>query len=156
RALRSLSDEYAFKGPPYPTSRDLIVRLRAEAGPEYQDLITDLFEKITLYELKATAGRVTERADGRYSVEIAVDARKLYADELGVETEAPLDARMDIGVFSADPANITEFTQANVLSLQKQRVTSGKQTYTLVVDEEPKFVGLDPYNKYIDRLPEDN
>ncbi len=156
RALRSLIDEYAFKGPPYPTSRDLIVRLRAEAGPEYQDLITDLFEKITLYELKATAGRVTERSDGRYSVEIDVEARKLYADELGVETEAPLDARMDIGVFSADPANITEFTQANVLSLQKQRVTSGKQTFTVVVDEEPKFVGLDPYNKYIDRLPEDN
>lgn len=156
RALRSLIADYGFKGPPYPTSRDLTSRLRAEAGPEYQDLITDLFEKITLYELKATAGRVTEQPDGKWSVEIDVEARKLYADELGVESESPLDAQMDIGVFSADPGDISAFTEGNVLSLQKHRVTSGKQTFTVVVDEEPKFVGLDPYNKYIDRLPEDN
>jgi hypothetical protein len=89
-------------------------------------------------------------------VEIDVEAKKLYADELGVESEAPLDARMDIGVFSADPGDISAFTEDNVLSLQKQRVTSGKQTFIVVVDEEPKFVGLDPYNKYIDRLPADN
>jgi hypothetical protein len=27
---------------------------------------------------------------------------------------------------------------------------------TVVVDREPKFVGLDPYNKYVDRNAEDN
>ena len=156
RALRALIDDYAFKGPPYPTSRDLISRLRAESGPEHQDLITDLFQKITLYELEATAGRVTERPDGKFTVEIDVEARKLYADDLGVETEAPLDAQMDIGVFSTDPAKTLTFTEDDVLSLEKQRIRSGKQTFTVVVDKEPKFVGLDPYNKYIDRLPEDN
>jgi len=156
RALRSLIEAYAFKGPPYPTSRDLTSRLRAEAGPEYQDLITDLFEKITLYELKANAGRVSEQPDGKWSVEIDVEARKLYADELGVETEAPLDAQIDIGVFTSDPGQTLTFTEDHVLSLQHQRVKSGKQTFTVVVDQEPKFVGLDPYNKYIDRLPQDN
>ncbi len=154
-ALRSLIQEYAFKGPPYPTSRDLTSRLRAEAGPEYQDLITDLFEKITLYELKATAGRATQLADGEWRVEIDVEAKKLYADELGVESEAPLDGLFDIGVFTAEPGSVA-FADSSVLSLQKQRVQSGKQTFTVMVDEKPKFVGLDPYNKYIDRLPEDN
>ena len=156
RALRSLIEAYAFKGPPYPTSRDLIDRLRSEAGPQHQDLITDLFEKITLYDLKATAGRVSEQPDGKWSVEIDVEARKLYADELGVETEAPLDAQVDIGVFTSDPGKTLTFTENHVLSLEHQRVKSGKQTFTVVVDQEPKFVGLDPYNKYIDRFPEDN
>jgi ABC-2 type transport system permease protein len=156
RALRSLIKEYAFKGPPYPTSRDLIVRLRAEAGPQFQDLITDLFENITLYELEVTGGRSTQRDDGKWSVEIDVEASKQYADALGVEHEAPLEAVMDIGVFSADPANTTTFTEEKVLSLQHQPIKSGKQTFTVVVDQEPKFVGLDPYNKYIDRLPENN
>jgi hypothetical protein len=35
-------------------------------------------------------------------------------------------------------------------------VTSGKHTYTVVVDKEPRFVGLDPYNKYVDRNSDDN
>ena len=40
--------QYAFKSAPYPTSVDLVKALRAEAGPENQQLITDLFERITL------------------------------------------------------------------------------------------------------------
>jgi len=156
RALRSLIKEFAFKGPPYPTSRDLTSRLRAEAGPELQDLITDLFENITLYELEVTGGRSLQQDDGKWAVEIDVEARKLYADALGVEHEAPLEAVMDIGVFTADPGNIKAFTEDSVLLLQHQPVKGGKQTITVIVDEQPKFVGLDPYNKYIDRLPENN
>jgi ABC-type Na+ efflux pump permease subunit len=155
RALRSLIHDYAFKGPPYPTSRDLIDRLRKEAGPEHQDLITDLFEKITLYDLKVTGGRASRRADGKWAVAIDVEARKLYADEKGVETEAPLDGAFDVGVFTREPGK-KGFTAEGILSLERQRVRSGKQTLTVVVDREPKFVGLDPYNKYVDRNSDDN
>jgi hypothetical protein len=84
-----------------------------------------------------------------------VDARKRYADAKGVETEAPLDNLIDIGVFTAEPGK-NDFTEGSVLSLQKQRVHSGKQTFNVVVDKEPTFVGFDPYNKYVDRDPEDN
>jgi hypothetical protein len=155
RALRSLIHDYAFTGPPYPTSRDLIDRLRKEAGPEHQDLITDLFEKITLYDLKVTGGRASRRADGKWAVAIDVEARKLYADEKGVETEAPLDGAFDVGVFTREPGK-KGFTAEGILSLERQRVRSGKQTLTVVVDREPKFVGLDPYNKYVDRNSDDN
>ena len=103
RALRSLLQAYGLKGPPFATSRDLIDRLRAEASPEHQGLITDLFEKITLYDLKVTGGRTSRRPDGKWDVTIDVEARKLYADEKGVETEAPLDEALDLGVFTSEP-----------------------------------------------------
>ncbi|MFM8375381.1 MAG: M1 family metallopeptidase, partial [Phenylobacterium sp.] len=50
-ALRSLLARYAFKGAPYPTSRDLVDALRREVEDDAraQALVTDLFEKITLY-----------------------------------------------------------------------------------------------------------
>ena len=64
--------------------------------------------------------------------------RKLYADGKGVETEAPLDESIDIGVFTVDPSRET-FSKSDVLSMQKQRVQSGKHTFTVVVDQEPKF-----------------
>jgi ABC-2 type transport system permease protein len=155
RALRHLLKDYSFKGPPYPRSRELVDYLREEAGPEHQQLITDLFQKITLYDLKVASAHTNKRADGKWDVTLDVDAHKLYADGKGVETEAPLDELIDIGVFSVDPSRKT-FAKSNVLSIQKQRVQSGKHTYTVVVGQEPKYVGIDPYNKYIDRKPDDN
>ncbi len=154
-ALQSLLREYAFKGPPYPRSLELVNRLRTEARPEHQQLITDLFEKITLYDLKVASAHSSRRPDGKWEVALEVEARKLYADGKGVETEAPLDEMVDVGVFTAEPGK-QGFTKASVLSMQPQRVQSGRHTLTVVVDQEPKVVGIDPYNKYIDRKPDDN
>jgi hypothetical protein len=53
RALRRLVAAYPFTVAPYPRSVDLIAMLREEAKTrEDQALITDLFERITLYDLK--------------------------------------------------------------------------------------------------------
>src|SRR6185295_1736854 len=67
RALRNLLSRYKFKGAPYPRSLDLVAALRAEAHtPEEQTLITDLFERVTLYDLKVTQPTATRRADGKW------------------------------------------------------------------------------------------
>ena len=155
RALQALLRDFAFKGPPYPRSLELVNRLRAEAGPEHQQLITDLFEKITLYDLKVASAHSSRRADGTWEVTLDVEARKLYADDKGVETEAPLDEAFDVGVFTMQPGK-PGFTKTSVLSMERQRVHSGRQTLTVVVDQEPKFAGVDPYNKYVDRNSSDN
>jgi aminopeptidase N len=155
RALRSLLATYAFKAAPYPTSRDLIQRLRAEAGPEHQQLITDLFEKITMYDVRVAEAHKSRLSDGRWSVELELDAAKRYADEKGKETDAPLDEVFDVGVFTAEPGK-RDFTAASVLSLQGQRLRTGRQKLTVVVDREPNFVGVDPYNKYVDANSDDN
>ena len=55
QALRNFLNDYSFQTSPCPTSRDLVNALRAEAGPEYQQLITDLFERIVLYDLQVDA-----------------------------------------------------------------------------------------------------
>jgi hypothetical protein len=129
--------------------------MREEAGPQHDALIADLFEKITLLDLKAGNARSVRRADGRFEVSFEVQARKLYADGKGRETEAPLDEAVDIGVFSAEPGK-AGFSAASVLSFGRQRLRSGAQTITVVVDQPPTFVGVDPYNKRIDRNSDDN
>ncbi len=155
RALAQLLRQYAFKAAPYPNTLDFLRLLREQAGPAHEALITDLFEKITLLDVKATNAKSVKRADGKYEVSFEVQGRKLYADGKGKETEAPLDEPFDIGVFSAEPGR-PGYTAASVLSFTRQRVKTGRQTITLVVDQAPKFVGVDPYNKRIDRNSEDN
>ncbi len=155
-ALRNFVAEYAYRTDPYPRTPDLIRHLRSRATTdEQQSLITDLFERIVLWDLKVEAASVTEREDGRYDVTIEVTARKFEADGKGAQTEVPLDLPIDIGVFAEDPAKVTEGDD-HVLLLEKHRVRSGETTFELVVDGPPTHVGIDPYNKLIDRNSDDN
>ena len=155
RALRHLIKDYAFKGAPYPASKDFVKDLRAEVGPDKQQLITDLFEKITLYDLRAVHASAKKRPDGRYDVTLQVAAKKLYANGQGKETEAPLDEPFDIGLFDKEPGR-PGFGPKDVIAFQHLAVKSGKQSFTFTVDRAPKFAGVDPYNKAIDRNSDDN
>lgn len=155
RALRRVLAQYAFKGAPYPRSLDLVAALRAEAPADKQALITDLLEKITLYDIKTTGVTATRRADGRWDVAVTVDARKLYADGQGVETDAPLNESIDVGLFAAEPGK-GAFDQGDVILLERRPIRTGVQTLRFITTREPKFAGADPYNKWIDRNSDDN
>lgn len=160
RALARFLQAHAFKSAPYPRSSDLIALLREEAGPgPAQDLITDLFEKITLYDLKATNATVTRRADGLFDVSFQVAAAKAYADGAGVEKPAPLSERMDVGVFTAEPGRGV-FKASDIVAMEKRVIASGDQTITFKGLRIPAgatvHVGIDPYNKRIDRNSSDN
>ncbi|UXH77719.1 ABC transporter permease/M1 family aminopeptidase [Roseateles amylovorans] len=155
RSMAKLLQQYAFKAAPYANTQDFLRILRAEAGPQHQALITDLFEKITLLDVKVSQAKAVKRADGKYEVSLVVEAKKFYADGKGKETEAPLAEPFDLGVFSAEPGR-PGYTAASVLSFTQQQIRTGTQTLRLVVDRPPSWVGVDPYNKRIDRNSEDN
>ena len=154
-ALRSLLQQYAFKGAPYPTSNDLVAALRAQASPADQGLITDLFEKITVVDLRARDAKVTKRADGQYDVSFTVEAHKFHNDSKGKPTEAPLDEPIDLGLFTAKPGE-GKFSASNVIHMERREIKTGTQVVHFTVDKKPTFVGVDPYNKWIDRDSDDN
>lgn len=155
RAMRKLLAQVAFKGPPYPNTTDFLKLLRAEAGPGNEEVISDLFERITLLDLKATNATATKRPDGRYEVTFEVEAHKYYADGAGKETEAPMNEQVEVGVFAAKPGD-KGFGPSDVLLLHKVPVHGPPMPVTVVVDSRPMWVGIDPYNKRIDRNTDDN
>jgi ABC-2 type transport system permease protein len=154
-ALRSFISQYGFKERTFPTSRDLLQEFRAVAGAEHQELITDLFEKIILFDLKVVDATFTSVGD-EYEVEIKVSAAKLEADGQGSETEVPLSYQLDLAVFPEDPEDLGEDDLPDPLLIEKRLVTDGDQTFTFRVSERPGRVAIDPYNKMIDRNPDDN
>lgn len=154
RALAKFLAAKAYQMPPYTTSAELIEFIRAEAAPEQQDLITDLFEKITFYDNRLLEAKASQRADGKYEISFKFSAAKRYADGLGKETAGKLDDNIEIGVFArADGASEANET---VLLLEKRRITQAETTLKLIIDKAPYEVGIDPYNKLIDRVPDDN
>ena len=155
-ALARFMRRFRFRPAPYPRSLDLIAEFRRGATPGEQRLITDLFERITLYDLKAGAPRVRKRADGRYDVRFTATADKIHADAKGVETPARMtDEAIDVGLFTAMPGRGT-FAARNVIRIVRMPISTGTRTLRFVTDRPPAFVGIDPYNKFVDRDSDDN
>lgn len=155
RALRRVLQQHAFRGAPYPRSTDLVAALKAEGPADKQGLIDDLFARVSIYDLRTTATTATRRADGRWDVAITIEAKKLYADGKGEETEAPLAETIDVGLFSSEPG-VGAFDRDDVVLFERRAIRSGTQTLRFVTATKPAFAGVDPYNKWIDRDSGDN
>jgi ABC-type transport system involved in multi-copper enzyme maturation permease subunit len=156
RALRNLLERYRFTGPPYPRSIDLVNLLRAEARTtEDQNLITDLFERVILYDLKVSEPTAVRRADGTWDVTVPVVAKKYSVDERGAETETPFDERIEVGLFTEEPSS-KAFGSKDVIMVERRPIRPGAQVLKFVTDRKPAYAGIDPYNYYIDRNSGDN
>ena len=156
RALARFVRRFRFKSAPYPRSLDLIAEFRKEARtPEQQKLITDLFERITLYDLKADEAKSVKNTDGSWTTTLTLDAAKYYADGKGAEKQAPLNEAIEIGLFEAKPGEGV-FASSDVIAMERRPLRSGKQQIVVTSAEKPAFAGVDPYNYYIDRDSDDN
>jgi len=79
-----------------------------------------------------------------------VKSRKLKANGDGVETEVPIHDLIEVGVFSGRK------DQEKPIHVEKQWITKNDQTIEFIIDQKPTRAGIDPYNKLIDRNPDDN
>ncbi|HET7708361.1 MAG TPA: M1 family aminopeptidase [Sphingomicrobium sp.] len=155
RALSRFLARFRFKGAPYLRSVDLIEEFRKEAKtPEQQQLITDLFDRITLYDLKVVDA--TTRREGRdWVTTLTIGANKYYAAGKGAETKARLAEPIEVGLFGARPG-LGAFSSKDVIIMQRQPMRDGSQRVTLRSSRKPSFAGVDPYNFYVDRNSDDN
>jgi ABC-2 type transport system permease protein len=147
-ALRRFLEKYRGSGPPYPTSLDLYAELRAVTPPSLHYLLTDLFETITLWDVKTQSAAGRRLPDGTYEVTLEVMAQKLRADGIGVETATPMNDFIEVGIFAPG--------KNDPLYLTRRRIHTGKQTIRIIVPREPSRAGVDPYGKLIEREREDN
>ena len=138
------------KDEPYPDTRLLVNALLAQTPPELQYLVEDGFNRIVLYDNKAVSATWTKTADGKYQVTLDAQARKVQADGNGAESPMPMADYIDVGVFTGDKQNPKR------LQMRREKLTSERQKFTFVVDQQPTLAGIDPYNKLIDRIADDN
>jgi ABC-2 type transport system permease protein len=147
QALAAFVKKYAFQGPPYPVSTDLIGYFKQVTPPEYQYLYEDLWENITLYDNRAKSATATKMSNGRYQVNLVVHSKKLRSDGRGQERQVPEHDWMDVGVLDAS---------GNYLYLQKHEIEKDETEVSVTVDKPPARAGIDPLDKLIDRAPDDN
>jgi ABC-type transport system involved in multi-copper enzyme maturation permease subunit len=145
-ALRRFIEKYAFQGPPYPTSRELVASIRASAPDSLQYFITDAFEKITLYDNKVTEAKAVKSGAG-YTVNVSIESQKQYADSAGKETVAKMNDYVEVGVYKSRTA---------LMQVEMYKLKDGVNKIVIPVGEKPYKVVVDPRLLLIDRKLSDN
>ena len=153
-ALKRYVEAVRFQEPPYTYSREFLSFVREAVPPEMESIIEDLFETITLYDNRLVAASYEPGPDDTYVVNLEVESRKFRADGEGVETEIPVDDWIDIAVFGEpEPGSSPD---GKLLALEKRKIEGAETVFELVVAEEPRRAGIDPFTKLIDRNPDNN
>ena len=172
KALSKYVKKVAFQEPPYTTSIDLLNHIKEVTPDSLSYLLDDMFETITLYQNRVVETKSEKLDNGKYKVDIEFKVSKYRNDEKGrafygerekdsityqnddmkkPEYSVFLEDYIDIGIFGEDDdENETE------LYLKKHKISSIHNKVSIIVDKEPKEVGIDPYNKLIDTNSEDN
>ena len=153
-ALKRFLEDKGFQNAPYTTSKELLEYIRAESPIDKQSLITDMFEKIVFYDNRVTEATAKKRTDGHWDVTIKLHLAKMEADGKGKETARAYDEPIEIAIFAR--ASGAKEKDERVLFTEKRSIKGGDSSVTITVKEKPFEVGVDPYNKMIDRVPRDN
>jgi hypothetical protein len=144
-ALRSLLKKHGSGVPPLPTSLDLYRELQTVTPDSYQSLLRDLFERNTFWDLTTERATAKQTSAEAWQVTLDVRARKVVVDEAGIETEAPMDDRVEVGVFGEGEPYMA-----------MHHIRSGRQTITVTVPRKPTRAGIDPENLLIELDTENN
>jgi hypothetical protein len=147
RALRNLLAKFPPGRAPYPTSRDFYAELRAATPPAAHELLRDLFEEITFWDLSAKQLDVKPDGRGAYRVTLHIEAQKLKGDSSGTERPVAMNELVEIQLYDADHKPIYRTSR---------RIHSGRQTIELTVPHAPAGGIIDPDHELLDRRPDDN
>ncbi len=147
RALQQFIQKYAFDGPPYVTAREFLGYIKEATPDDLLYIITDMFETITLYENRALHATYRELENGKYRVDLQIEAQKFRADGIGRETSIDMNDSITFGIFGA---------QNEVLYSAKHWIRSGRDELSFVVDKKPEKAGIDPNYLLIDKNTDNN
>jgi len=153
-ALRRFREKYAGTDAPLPTSRALYAELQAVTPDSLKPLLSDLFEHITLWDVRTDSARAEPAGGGAYRVTLHVTASKARADSVGRQTPTPMDDLVEVGVFADAPG--AGRAPGAPLYLARHRLHTGSQTITVTVPRAPTRAGVDPYRTLIERERDDN
>jgi ABC-2 type transport system permease protein len=152
--LQEFIRQKGFQQPPYTTSKEFVSLLREYTPDSLQYLITDMFEKIVLFDNNVVSAQYKKLPDGKFETTIKLEMKKTEADSTGKETEVRINDYVEIGIYDS------EIKTAKPLGKEFYRkmhfINKKDQVIKIITAEKPVAVSLDPYMLLIDKKPVDN
>ena len=147
-AMKSFLEAYKYKTP-YPTSLNFLDHLSPQVPDSLHYLIDDWFKEITLYDNRLLSAKARSLDNGKYAIDLEIEARKVKSDSIGNEQEVALNEWIDVGLFADADEEI-------LMHQKRVKFTDKKSVVTLTVDSLPAKAAIDPRHILIDRVFDDN
>ena len=160
-AMRNLIDEFGSKGPPYPTTKDVTDALREVSGPDYDQLITDQWDRIVWWDMKFGEGELSasKLPNGRYRITVPFEMdKKIQTEDMeSAESFADIDGEslnewVEIGFYQNEP----EALWSDWTNLEQVRVTQAESELVFELETLPAYISIDPRRLLMERNVEDN
>lgn len=158
KAFSEYIEAAAFRqNPPFTTTLEWFDFIKSKTPDSLSYFLDDSFHKITLYENRMKEAKYKDLGNDEYEVALTFDSQKIYYDGNGKELERGTEPNLlEIGIFAEDGKNELGMTKKMPLFHEKRWIKPGEQTITIRVKGKPVKAGIDPYNKMIDRVADDN
>lgn len=130
--LQSFLEENAFKEAPYPTSSDLVGKLKDAAPDSLESYISGLFNSVTLQENELIGAHISAVTAELFTVELSINHHKEIFSELN---EKPSSEYLQIGLYS---------DLGKLIAIKTVSVKEGLNTISFSVSEIVSTVQLDP------------
>jgi ABC-2 type transport system permease protein len=153
-AIKAYLNKTKFTGPIYTNAIEFVDYIKKATPDSLQYLVTDMFEKITLYENYVKKLDYKKINDKEYKVTLTMGCAKFYAGSTGNLTKATVNDYVDIGIFSTQKINNKDVDKP--LYFTRVKMDAPEKTFEFRVSEMPVSAGIDPYLKLIDRTPNNN
>lgn len=140
-----LEDFKLQKESPYPTSLELIERLKLGTPDSLQYNIKDFFETVTFYDNKIEKAEVMTTESGSYELELDFSIRKYLDGE--EEKNLVLEDYIEIGIFDVSGKLIHSISH---------KVNAQENNLIIMGNGKPSKIVLDPNYLLIDKKVDDN
>ena len=112
-------------------------------------LVEDWFKKTTLYDFRLKKASLEETDNGKYTVDLDIEAYKIYAATIGNEEKSAPNDWVDIGLYGDEE-------EEKLIALKRVKFNAEKLEFTLTADEKPVKAAIDPHRLLIERVVDDN
>ena len=132
-------------------TKDLIEELIKAAPANQKSFIDESFNQVVDYQMELNVLQCKKLANGKFSVDLQV---KVGKNKLGVDQLLAPDMDIDLAFFTQPILGLDRNSQP--IYLQKHHFNRLVTKLTLVVDQKPKTIALDPYGYLLDANLKDN
>jgi aminopeptidase N len=132
--IKSFLQKYRYQAAPYATVLDLRDAILAEASGAQRETISELFAHVITYQVGLADAVFDPLPDGRYKVQLQVEAQKLYTTQLGKQESEALDLPVTISLSDENGEEIFS---------KKYTILGQKATIDLVTNKRPTYAAVD-------------
>ncbi|MDE5420454.1 hypothetical protein L3049_20885 [Labilibaculum sp. DW002] len=152
--LRSITDRHRNEDVFEANTLEFINDLYHLTPTEQHVLIDDWFKRVITYDLSVEDTNYKQLEGGKYEINLNLQSKRFETQVDGSLKEIQINEPIAVGLFSKHPSSANE--ENGILYLESHQINKKRMKISLIVDELPKYIAIDPYGTRCDEDFVDN